>query len=59
MRPALIERLSSRPRRCARGVEIGLADLQVNDVAALRFECAGAHQYFKGGFHADAVHPLR
>ena len=58
MRPALVERLLGGLDDVARRGEIGLADFQMDDVAALRFQRARAHQDIEGGFHADAVHPF-
>ena len=59
VRPALVERLLGGFHDVARGGEIGLADLQVDDVLALRFQRAGPHQHIEGGFHPDAVHAFR
>ena len=52
MRPALIERLLGRLDDVLRRVEIGLADLQVNDAAALRLQRAGLHQNLERGLDA-------
>ena len=41
------------------GGEIGLADFQVNDLAALGFEGARLHQHIEGGFDPDPPHPFR
>jgi hypothetical protein len=38
--------------------EIGLTDLQMDDVLALRFECACPLQHFEGGLNPDASHPF-
>jgi hypothetical protein len=40
----------------AGGVEIGLADLEVNDMAALGFQSPGPHQDFKRGLRPDPRH---
>src|SRR5438876_778314 len=40
----------------ARRGEIRLADLEMNDVPASRFERTGAHQHLEGGLCADAGH---
>ena len=42
-------------RRCR---EIGLADLQMDDVPPLGLELAGLGEHLKRGFGADLVHPL-
>ena len=39
-----------------RSREIGLADLQVDHAAALRFQRTGAHQDVESRFDADAGH---
>jgi hypothetical protein len=39
-------------------VEIGLADLEVDDVAALGFQRPRPHQHLEGGLGAQARHPL-
>jgi hypothetical protein len=41
-----------------RRVEIRLADLQMDDVAALGLELSRARQHFEGALYADAAHPL-
>ena len=38
------------------GVEVGFADLEVNDLFALLFKSAGSVQDFKGGFSAEPRH---
>ena len=38
-------------------VEVGLADLEVDDFFALLFEGASAVQHFKSGFGSKARHP--
>ena len=40
-------------------VEVGLADLEVDDVAALRLERARPHQDFERGLGAEPRHALR
>ena len=42
----------------SRCIEIGLADLEVNDAASLAFQFVGARQRFESGFTMDAVHSL-
>ena len=37
-------------------VEVGLADLQVDDAASLRFQFAGLHQNIKSRLHANPAH---
>jgi hypothetical protein len=40
-----------------RGVEIGLAYLEVDDIASLCFECSRPSQDFERGFGSQAAHP--
>jgi hypothetical protein len=47
-----------RPHDIPRRREIRLADFQVDDLAALRFQAPCLHQDIEGGFPADPAHPL-
>ena len=50
VRPAFVQRLFGGGDNVGRRFEIRLADLQVNNALSLRFQGAGLHQYFEGGF---------
>ena len=58
MRPALVEGALGRVADVDRGVEVGLADLEVDDVPALRLERAGPGGGLEGRLGADADHAL-
>src|SRR6266508_3178009 len=53
---ALAQCVTSRLDDVARCIEIGLADLQMNDVAALRLERFRFHQHFERGLCAESLH---
>ena len=55
---ALVQRVASRLDDVARRIEIGLADFQMNDVAALRLERSRFHQHFERGLRAESRHAL-
>ncbi len=57
--PALVERAFARLDDVPGRGEVGLADLQVNDVPALLFEGPGPRQHFEGRFGPDPGHFLR
>ncbi len=54
--PAVVERLFGRLLDVRRRREVGLPDLEVDDVAALRLERAGPGQHLEGGFGPDPGH---
>src|ERR1041385_5496232 len=56
MRPAFVERLFSRGNDVRGRWKIGLPDLQVNHVLALRLQGTGTHQNVESRFDADAGH---
>ena len=56
---ALLQRFDAGSYDVGGSIEVGLADFEVDDVLALRFEGAGANQNFKGSFGAQTGHPLR
>ena len=58
MRPALVERALGRVADVDRRVEVGLADLEVDHVVALRLPRAGAGRRLEGSLGADADHAL-
>ena len=55
---AAIERPLGRLADVGRGVEVGLADLEVDDRAAGGLERPGSGRRLEGGLGADAVHPF-
>ena len=57
--PAVVERLLGGLADVDRGVEIGLADLQVDDVVALGFPGASLGRSLESGLGADTDHALR
>ena len=57
--PAVVERLLGRVADVHRRVEVGLADLEVDDVVTLRLPRAGARRSLERGLGADADHALR
>ena len=57
MRPATTHRFCAGVNDVGGSIEIGLADLQMDNILALSFECAGAHQHFEGGLRAQPRHP--
>ena len=58
MGPSSAQRIDGGVDDIGGRVEVRLADLQVNDVLALRLQRAGPDQHFKGGFGAEARHAL-
>src|SRR5437764_7635254 len=58
MAEALFERLLGGSDDVPRRIEIRLADFEVNDGLALRFECARLDEHLEGGFLSNVVHPL-
>ena len=54
--PALVQGLGGGLDHVGGGVEVGLADLQVDDVFALGFQGPRLDQHFEGGFGAQARH---
>src|SRR2546423_3630450 len=58
MGKAFVQRIASRVDDVAGRIEIGLTDLKMNDVAALRFKCARLYQNFEGRLGAKARHPF-
>src|SRR5437870_1729364 len=58
--PVMGESFAHRVRACvddvARRIEIRLADLEMNDVAALCLQCSRLHQYFEGGLGPETRH---
>ena len=57
--PAVADGADAGLADVAGGVEIGFADLEVDDVAALRFQRAGADEDFERGFGAEPLHAGR
>ena len=57
--PALVQRLLRRVLDVLRRRKVGLADFQVDDVLALRFERAGALQHLERGLDPDPRHAFR
>src|SRR5207249_210095 len=58
MRPAVAQGARGRVDDVVRGGEVRLADLEVNDVAALGLELPGADEDLKRPFRAQARHAL-
>ena len=58
MGKAFVQRVTSRIDDVGRRIEIGLADLEMDDVAALFFKCARFHQYFECGLSPETRHAL-
>ncbi len=58
MGEALVQGVGSRLDDVARGIEIGLPDLEMDDVAALCLQRSRLHQYFEGGLGAETRHAL-
>ncbi len=56
MRPALVQRVHGGFHDIGRGVEIGLADFQVDDALALAFQGPRLGQNFKSSFGAQPRH---
>ena len=56
VRKAFVKGVTSRVDNVARGIEIGLSDLEMDDVAALCLERSRLHQYFEGGLGAETRH---
>ena len=56
--PAFVERFLARVDNMLRSGKIGFADFEMDDVASLRFERAGTHQYIESGFGTDPRHSL-
>ena len=52
MRVALVQRLASSPDDVGGRIEVGLADLKVDDVHPLGFESPSLGQYLKRGLGA-------
>ena len=55
--PAFVERPLRRGEDVRRGVEVGLTEVEVDDVAALRLERARPIRRLEGGLGPDVVHP--
>ena len=55
--PAFIERPFGCGEDVRRGVEVGLSEVEMDDVAALRFESARPIRRLEGGLGPDVVHP--
>ena len=56
MGEALVQGVACRLDDVARGIEIGLPDLEMDDVAALCLQRARFHQHFEGGLGAETRH---
>ncbi len=56
MSEAFVQSVGSRADDVARGIEIGFADLEMNDVAALCLQRSRLHQYFERGLGAETRH---
>ena len=56
---ALAERPLSRFDDVRWSWKVGLADLEMHDVAALRFQLARLGQNLESGFGTDLIHPAR
>ena len=59
VRPAVAQGVDAGLDDVGGRVEVGLADLEVDDVAPLRLERAGADQDFKRGFGPEPLHSGR
>ena len=59
VRRPVVERALRRRPDVGGGVEVGLADLEVDDRAALGLERAGARGDLEGALGADGLHPGR
>ena len=59
VRRACVERRLGRRADVGRRVEIGLAELEMDDRPSLRLERAGAGRHLEGALGADGVHPCR
>ena len=58
VRPALVQGVAAGFDDVGGRVEIGLADFQVNNALALRFQGTRPDQHFEGGLGAQPRHPL-
>jgi hypothetical protein len=58
VRKAFVQGVASRVDNVARGIEIGLSDLEMDDVAAPCLQRSRLHQYFEGGLGAETRHAL-
>ena len=56
MRPAVAQRLDAGFDDIHRRIEIGLADLQMDNVLALGFECPRSNKHFEGRLCAQPIH---
>src|SRR5450759_4014046 len=56
MSEAFVQRVCRRVDDIARRIEIGFADLEVNDVATLRLQRFRLHQHFERSFSAETRH---
>ncbi len=59
MGPAGIERSLGGFAHVDRRIEVGLADLQVDDIDARRLQRLGPCRGFEGRLRAEVAHPLR
>ncbi len=59
VRPALLQGLRRGVADVLRRIEVGLADLEVDDLPSLRLERPSPRQHFEGGFGPQPAHALR
>ena len=59
VRPSLVQSINGRFHHIGRGIEIRLADLQMNDASALALQSLRLAQNLKRGFGAQPGHPVR
>src|SRR4029453_12418447 len=58
MGEAFVQSVGRRVNDVARGIEIGLADLEMDDVAACCLQRSRLHQHFESGLGAETRHAL-
>jgi hypothetical protein len=56
MSESLVQRIASRVDDIARRIEIGLANLEMDDVAAFCLQCLRFHQHFERSLSAKTRH---
>src|SRR4029453_6697997 len=59
MREALMQRIACRVDDVCRCIEIGLPNLEMDDVAPLGLQRSRLHQHFECSLGAETRHPLR
>ena len=58
MRPAFVQGIGCSFNDVCGRIEVGLANLQMDNVFALSLKRAGSHQYLEGSLRAQARHAL-